>query len=61
MDRVHDRQRKEPPSGSPPDFSGDRMIAVMRYGQDDAVLANYGQQTDGPDELEGFKWRSGGS
>ena len=54
-------QRKEPPSGSPPDFSGDRMIAVMRYGQDEAVLANYGQQTDGPDELEGFKWRSGGS
>ena len=48
------------PDGPPPDWSGDRMIAIMRYGQEGAVRANYGAQTDGPDYLEGFKWRSGG-
>ncbi len=53
-------QCTDPPAGPPPDFSGDRMIAIMRYGQEDAVRANYGEQTDGPDYLEGFKWRSGG-
>ncbi len=53
-------QRKDPPPGPPPDFGGDRMIAIMRFGQEEAVRANYGEQTDGPDYLEGFKWRSGG-
>jgi hypothetical protein len=48
------------PAGPAPDWSGDRMIAIMRYGQDPAVRANYGEQTDGPDYLEGFRWRSGG-
>lgn len=37
------------------------MIAIMRYGQEPAVRAHYGEQTDGPDYLEGFKWRSGGN
>ena len=51
---------REMPAGPPPDWSGDRMIAIMRHGQEDAVRANYGAQTDGPDFLEGFRWRSGG-
>ena len=50
--------RTEPPPGPMPDFSGDRMIAIMRHGQEPAVRANYGGQTDGPAYLEGFKWRS---
>lgn len=53
-------QRKDLPPGPMPDFGGDRMIAIMRYGQQDAVRANFGAQTDGPGSLEGFKWRSGG-
>jgi S-formylglutathione hydrolase len=52
--------QRDMPDGEAPDWSGDRMLAIMRYGQEPAVRANYGEQTDGPDYLEGFKWRSGG-
>ena len=52
--------QRDMPDGPPPDWSGDRMIAIMRYGQEPAVRAPYGGQTNGPDCLEGFKWRSGG-
>ena len=53
--------QRDRPDGDPPDWSGDRMIAIMRYGQEPAVRAHYGEQSDGPDYLEGFKWRSGGN
>ncbi len=52
--------QRDRPDGPSPDWSGDRMIAIMRFGQEPAVRAHYGEQTDGPDYLEGFKWRSGG-
>ena len=48
---------KGPMRGTPADLSGRRAGILVRAGQSQAVRAQFGEQTDGPTELHGFRWR----